>query len=321
VNNVRRRARRRFGQGLVADRKVEEVVRRWKLENSDLVVAHLPERMPFNARPGRRLIPDAILAMLERTVKEPLRGLAPEERARETKELYERHERWRAEITEDEYDALRNYSFTGFENINGILRRKSARDRYSSVEEHNRQRYHTKIQVENIDSALRKGDDFDEPQRLFRFYALPHGVSPEQFIERYLREGESFKDSAYLSTTRDPEFAMAKIQAGNKGSRTRAPQKHLMFEIISRRGRSMQRTEREKTLNIQALEKEILLPRNTKFRIAGVRLRQRYEYASDRPDLASTAMGNAYGFEYQKDAHEGQRIMIPTVQLVDEELI
>lgn len=321
VNNVRRRARRKYGKGSYATRKVEDAVARWKIENSELVMQHLPERAPFSAKPGRRLIPDAILAMLERKASDPIRGLPGEERKQETRELHERHERWREQLSEDERDAVISYSFTAFESINSHLRRKSVREKNMSREEHLKRRDYTARQVDRIDSALRKGEDFQAPQRLFRVYALPHGVSAEQFLERYMREGESFKDSAYLSTTKDPEFAMAKIQAERRGTGKRVPRNHIVLEIISSRGRSMQRKERESTSTIQSLEKEVILPRNTKLRIAGVRPSQRYTYASDRPELADRVIGSMHGFQYQRDAHEGQRLVIPTVQLVDEELI
>lgn len=324
VTNVRRKARYKHRNSYDTNRLAEKEVEQWKIANPDLIRAHLPETQPFQVPANKKPVPTELLNLLTQRAKIPVTGFEENERKAHTQKLFEEFTIWNEQLNENESDIIRNYAMNFYQGVNSYLRKNGfsqwvKNDTYSEKEAMIER---IKNNVAELDSALNKAPIPDGPRKLYRFFKVPAGVTPQEYIEKYFTNGEAFKDKGYMSTTADPEFMMGHIYDRNKGEKNH---RFVVMEIISQQGASLQSRETSRSGDIQSLEKEILLPRNTKLRIISSRRSQKFELASDRKDLDAQYVnkytnGNGY-FEKWGKFKKGYSMNFPLIQLIDEKLI
>lgn len=326
VANARRKASYKFKDDYDALRNVEKAVNEWKEANKDLVVSHLPVTQPFNAPANKKPVPAHLKAMLTQKARDSVTGLPTEERVKLTKDLYDAQYEWSEKLTKDQESAVRQYAMYFFEGVNAHLRRegypawlKANPHLYRDTEE---TLTRVKNDVKYLDEAISLAPTPEEPRKLYRFFRVPAGVTPNEYLERYFKTGEGFKDRGYMSTTADPEFIMGHMWKRNKGTKNHG---YIVMEILTKQGASLQNKSTSRSGDIQSLEKEILLPRNMKLRIADTRKSQRFEFASDRRDLNSQYNESYLTSEdsYQRWGRfkQGEKMNFPLIQMIDEDLI
>jgi len=324
VANVRRKARYKHRDDYDMEREATKAVRAWQAANPEIVRAHLPETQPFQASPNKKPIPEKLLSLFTAKAREAIKGLPDGERQAATKALYDAKKEWEASLTKDEDNAVHQYAMNFYEVVNSHLRR-SGMAQLIKENPFYKDYLNGRVQgnIKALDEAIAKAPQPDEPRKLFRFFRVPAGVTPTEYIERYFKTGEGFKDRGYMSTTADPEFIMGHMYDRNKGTQNHG---YIVMEIITRQGASLQSRENTRAGDIQSLENEVLLPRNMKLRIANSRPSQRFEFASDRRDLHNQ-YGNA-GYSMSDTTYarwgkfkQGDRMNFPIIQMVDERLI
>lgn len=328
ITNVRKKAKYKYRNIPLSQQEklVKEAVTKWKKANKQIVLEHLPETCSFQIAPGRKPLPDSIKTMLTVKSTTPVTAGSQEEQETVTERMYHEHEKWVEVLKEEEEWSVSNYAMNGYIQINALLRRKGINEmiRENPDLKDGGWKDKTRTRISEIDSALKKASELNkhrEPHRLYRFYKVPDGVTPTQFIEKYFQEGEGYTDRGYMSTSADPEFIMSSLHKKNKGKRNI---NYVVMEIVTKQGASLQASIQGQSGNIQSLEKEYLLPRNMKFRIAGVRKQQVFEFGSARSDLYSHHATNWHTGsipDYETIFQPGDTRRFPMIQLVDEKLI
>jgi hypothetical protein len=330
IANVRKKARYKYRDSPSRrERKVTEAVNAWKDAHPEIVKAHLPEKMPFQYTPKDRPVPKELLTMLTPSSRVPVTGAStPEDRLQAVIKMHEEFTEWENRLELDERRAVGSYTMSAFEKMNTFLRKKGfnhkLREDYSykiSQEEFDRVRDRTKEQVDALKSAFKKVTSKEEPRKLYRFFRVPAGVTPKEYVERYLQTGEGFSDPAFMSTTSDPEFIMAHMHDRNKGTKNKA---YVVMEILTKQGQSVQPQPYTRSGHVQSLENEVLLPAGTKLRVVGFNPVQRFEYGSDRRDLHgqyNIASDSYFMFKNYGHHSQGDRLNFPMIQVIDEKLI
>lgn len=324
--NARRKARYKYRDTRtdVRERKAQEAVETFKHKNPELVLAHLPESQPFNTTPGAKRIPEEIQQLLRRERNAAIMADDKETREARTVELFEDYQTWDDSITNEESNAVSWYTIDGFSPMNRILRRKGFSEwakrntvLVSGEEGVAGYKRTTLERAKQISSALSKAPVPDEPRKLYRFMEVPAGVSTSEYLDRYFREGQGFYEAGFMSTSADVEFIATEAMSRNHGKKRG---RIIVMEIVSKQGASLQKRNRSVSGNVQSLEKEVLLPRGQKFRIAGVKKRQKIQFGSERDDLRSHLRNR--GIWLKPEAFdEGALHSLPVIQLVDEKLI
>lgn len=203
VANARRKARYKFRDDYDMDRKAEKEVRTWKETNAALVVAHLPEVQPFQTSANKKPIPASLTALLTQKAREAVTGLPEQDRLEHTRNLYEAQEEWVKGLTNEQESAVRQYTMYFFEGVNAHLRRSGYSDWLKAnpvlYSEHAETLARVKRDIASLDIAIAKAPVPEEPRKLYRFFRVPAGVTPNEYMERYLKEGEAFKDKGSVT--------------------------------------------------------------------------------------------------------------------------
>lgn len=159
---------------------------------------------------------------------------------------------WTNSLTDDEFGSITEYSELGYDNINGTLRGQYPPSAF--VDE----------AVTNIDSAIGKAGDFDEPVTVWRgmsFYVDPDDIDGldwqgrDAWIRDNMPTGATVQMDQYVSTSFDPRIALDFAQRGDVGD--------IVLEIRARRGAYINPSD----FGLDLEESELLLPRNSKFRV------------------------------------------------------
>ena len=326
IANVRRKARYKHRDSWEVERKADEAVSAWKAANPEIVREHLPSRMPFQYTPkNQNPVSQELLDHLTPSSRTPVTGATSTEEYRaKLKAMYDSHQEWLQRLTEEEMNSVTQYAMTSYITMNALLRKKgfvqAVRKDYGKNADIEEKRQRAEHHIQQLKSALKKSVHPEEPQKLYRFFRVPPGVTPKEYVERYMKTGEGFSDPAFMSTSSDPEYVMAHVFDRNK---SKTNKNYIVMEILTKRGQSMQQYEKANG-RIQALENEVLLPAGTKLRVVGFNKSQRFEYGSDRRDLFNR-LGNFGSSEYAFSSYghhsQGDRLNIPMVQLIDEKLI
>ena len=329
--NVRKKARYQHRGSYDREREVTKAVNKWKDEHPDIVQAHLPEKMPFQFTPKDRPVPKALLAMLTPSSRVPITGAVEHEaRLASVIKMHEEFTEWQGRLELDELRAISSYTMTGFELINATLRRKGfshqIKQDYSgggglSQAERERTTKYTAERVKAMKSAFKKVAPKEEPRKLYRFFRVPAGITPREYVDRYMQTGEGFSDAAFMSTTSDPEFIMAHMHDRNGGKKNKG---YVVMEILTKQGQSLQPHSHTSAGDVQSLENEVLLPAGTKLRVTGFNPIQRFEYGSDRRDLHgqyNSAFSSDFMFREYGHHSKGDRLNFPMIQVIDEKLI
>jgi hypothetical protein len=316
--NVRHKARYKWRENYSMERYAREAVEEWKRQNPETVIEHLPATANFQLAGGREPIPEDVKALLSTSANDPIMGLTKEERDEATKVLYADHETWEKKLNKNEHSTVLDYGMGHYEIMNRKLRGKGLTNylkENSFYEKYVEERLDD--EVGHLDSAISKAVIPEEPRKLYRYFKVPVGVDTQTYVEKYFTSGKGYRDKGFISTTMDPEFVMAHLmaeKAGGKGD------DYVIFEILSKQGASMQAEPYGRSGDIQSLEKEIILPRDIKFRIGDIRKNQRFAFGSARPELEKQHSASLNKIKSKK-MDVGTTMRFPIIQLIDEELI
>ena len=325
VSNVKRKVRNRM-KGKpgyeVQDALIHEV-KKFREENPELVSKHLPARANFQCEPPEWEAPDSLLAIMGGK-KDPITGVSEEEKDSFCKDLHARKKEWQSALTEEEASSLHNYTQSGYESTNPFLRKKRYRE-WAKQKTHliyrkegdNADTYAEEVikpRIADMDSAFTKAPKPDQPEKLYRYFEIPAGVSTAEYISKYFPAGGGHKDKGFVSTSADPEYVAAEIMSrAEKKTNTR----FIVLEILSSSGGSLQSKPYRSHGSIQTLEAEVLLPRNTGMRILDSSKRS-FVFGSDREDLEGHARHSA---KKELDFSKGKKISLPVIRMIDENLI
>lgn len=327
--NVRKKARYKYRDSSSKERKVTDAVNAWKDANPEIVKEHLPEKMPFQYTPKERPVSKELMDRLTSSSRVPVIGAKDADaRLQAVIDMHEEFTEWESRLDIDELRAVGAYTMTAFDKINTFLRKKGflhklKEDHHGDLSEYAYEnvRKRTEDQVNALKSAFKKVSPKDEPRKLYRFFRVPAGITPREYVDRYLKTGEGFSDPAFMSTTSDPEFIMAHMHDRNESTKNKG---YVVMEILTKQGQSVQPQPYTRSGHVQSLENEVLLPAGTKLRVVGFNPIQRFEYGSDRKDLhGQYNMASDSYFMFKNYGHhsQGDRLNFPMVQVIDEKLI
>lgn len=317
IANVRKKTRSKLKNSYNVEREVVDAVEKFKEQNPALVLAHLPEKMAFQYQPPTRPIPEHIKGLLT-PFSAPALG-SSEDKDVLFGQLHERSREWRDSLTRLEDNTVHQYTMNAYESMNTYLRRHGFQDwvkqnkhLWNSYNEtqHDYVDKMVKPRIAEMDAALKKAPTPDEPEKLYRFFRVPSGVTPAQYIRKYFTSGTGFKDRGYLSTTADPEYVAAHIMSRSGGTRNKH---YVVMEILSSRGASLQPRPKGDPGWVQSLEAEIVLPRNAGLHVVDSGKRH-FEFGKDRPDLAQRY--NMFA-NRSIDPKAGTSIALPVIRMVD----
>lgn len=343
ISNVRKKARSKLetaGINYGVEQKVAKEVEAFQEANPELVMAHLPEKWGFEHEIETKEIPGHIKDMLG-DKKAPVTGCVAEDKDKFFQDLYDRHQTWKGSLEEKEFAAVSTYSIYSYEYLNAHLRRKGlvqwAKENPMMVESYENGlddfiEDRVKPRIELMDAAMSKTsftpktkkkwfskvvseEVTREPQKLYRFFKVPAGVKPEEFVKKYFEPGSGFKEKGYLSTSADPEFVASHIMDNSKGGKVN--RKYIVLEMVSSRGGSLQTKAGTSDSNIQSFEAEVLLPRNATFQIVDT-VKKKITFGKHREDIEKryrNSDGSVHDFSV------GKGIAVPIVRMVDTELL
>lgn len=319
LSNVRRKVRSRMKgsyQGNIDDEITKELGK-FHRENPELTKAHMPSRMGFQWDPPSWDVPAEVKNLLG-DIKEPVKGV--ENQTQLYASLSERNKAWSENMTPDEETAMMQYAMSSFESINPYLRRKG----FSEWAKKNGHLYRSgdgakqyveetiKPRIEAMDGAMKHAQAPNTPDKLYRFYRIPAGITPKEYIAKYFQPGTGFKDKGFVSTTADPEYVAAHIM-NREGSRNK---NYIVLEMVSDSGASLHQAA-EYTGRVQDVEAEVLLPRNTGMRIMETGTRT-FGFAKKRSDLERRfRLFGGSSIDFDEDA----TIKLPVIRMIDESLI
>lgn len=319
LSNVRKKVRSRMKGAYEGDidKEIIKELGNFHRDNPELTKAHLPDRMGFQWKPPAWEVPEKAKSLLG-DIKEPVKGVEDQEQLFAS--LTDRNMAWEENMTDDESAAMRQYAMTSFESINPYLRRKG----FAEWAKKNRHLYRggggaeqyvedvMKPRMSAMDSALGHAVTPEKPDTLYRFYRIPAGVTPKEYIKKYFKPGEGFKDKGYVSSSTDPEYVAAHIM-NRDGNRNK---NYIVLEMVSDSGASLHNSY-EYNGRVQDVESEVLLPRNTGMRIMETGTRT-FGFAKKRSDLEHRfRVFGGSRIEFDEDAS----IKLPVVRMIDEKLI
>lgn len=124
---------------------------------------------------------------------------------------------------------------------------------------------HNEKVVKVMDSALAKAVPAEAPRTLYRGFKVPRYIQdPAKWVDENYQPGSLVEDLSYVSTTIDPGQAMTEFGPNGVGNR------HVIFEFITKEGVFISDKSR------WASEREVLIPRNTKFKVHAVHKKSDY---------------------------------------------
>lgn len=197
-------------------------------------------------------------------------------------------ENFRDSLAKHERQAIQQYSMGFYDPINRYLRKGvQGIDDYWKLEFKQKIQDETRVEytklaenyIDSIDGVFARYDaKHKEPRLLHKAFRVrnPDGrkTTPED-IQKYVREhyqvGKTVSNKAYTSTSVDADYMLA--------FSNHEPEQIIVHEIVSRKGIPLHEPDDEGS--VQASEREVLLPRNSKFKIVGIK---EATYESTYPD-------------------------------------
>lgn len=188
-----------------------------------------------------------------------------------------------AGLAKEEKDTLTSYTFMSNRYVNAYLwggekgvesySRKYAPREYSEEElksylekeiPHVTQNALSKI--EKLDAAFNKIPQTKTPKVLYRGFYLPKDYEGDvaSYIEANFKEGSAYTPKSYLSTSADSDLMLAMS--------AKQPKRFFVIEIATKTdGIALHRKQKgERATSIQESEREVLLPRDMKFKVHSV---------------------------------------------------
>jgi hypothetical protein len=229
-------------------------------------------------------------------------------------ELQREGQAWRDKLTEDESDEVYDYQATGYLVVNAHLRGDGQEEWNSRAA-----RY-----IKHLDSAIAKAPKAPKERILYRSIFIPKAVAnqplPEgttkknrrdAWIDSQFEPGAIVEFPEYLSTSVDSDLVVRtdKTKTRHKGN-------HAVLEIISKSGAVLHQDSRRASYGVQDDEKEILLPRNMKFRV--VKVFREVEFESTYKHGVDNRSAH---LSYFKDRDPDPRVKsrLPVIQLIEVE--
>jgi hypothetical protein len=198
-------------------------------------------------------------------------------------------------LTDAQQDAFRAYTATGYREINAYLRggddglrdqlMRDGDDPYSGYFEKDFAAVlkSCKRQIKLLDEGFAKfNKQSDDNSRVlfkaFRVRSKNGGTvtTPEEistYVEQHYQVGKIFENKAYTSTSLDSDYMLAHAR--------RNPSQIIVHEIISKHGVPLHEPMKG---SVQAAEREVLLPRDIKLEVVGIR-RATFEASGHAPSL------------------------------------
>lgn len=221
-----------------------------------------------------------------------LRG--PEESKSFVEALHSEAMAYRGLLTEEEYDAIHNYTLFGFERVNPHLRGMDYDHNIFESKEESLAR--TERQIELMDSAFQKAQPKDRV--VYRYAKSFDGSHPKDFAKALKTQGR-LKEPSYLSTSASIDWPLFEKVDNPKEPR-------VIFEIATRSGMAIQPKAYSQPGHIQSMENEVLLPRGMTFEVAGVELSKPLAFGGLKTALFSHAnvgsLKDRYSI-YEKEQH------------------
>lgn len=224
------------------------------------------------------------------------------------------------EFTREEKNTMSLYTFTGNRYVNAYLwggdegldayNKKYAPKGLTGTkltqyleEERAKTKQNAIRQIGHLDTAFSKIKQTQTPKVLYRGFYLPKDYTGDvqTYIQEHFKEGETYSPKSYLSTSVDSDLMLA-MSAKN-------PQKFFVLEIATKTdGLILHRKTRNQSSSVQESEREILLPRDMKFKISSV-TKATYETTYEE--------GNSSGFSMFR-TRIPQKKRFQVIQLVED---
>lgn len=188
---------------------------------------------------------------------------------------------FRAELSNDEGDAIAKYSMTAYDYVNSYLRggseglveylknsEKIASPSQANVDKHIE--YSENI-IPHLDSAFAKYDSHAKKNRLlYRGFRVknPNGSKTtsadiDAYVSQHYPVGKTITNKAYVSTSADADYMLAFTR--------RHPEQVIVHEIVSKKGIPLHESGWRNGNKINDAEREILLARGTKFKVVAIK--------------------------------------------------
>lgn len=175
-------------------------------------------------------------------------------------------------------DAVRDYTMGFYDPINRYLRRgEIGIDEYyqhdfkEQISAENKEFYlnKTREHIASLDKLIQKHDASNKQERvLYKGYRvrMPDGAktTPEHIdkhIEESYKVGQVLTNKAYTSVSMDSDYMLAFAH--------RDPENIIVHEIVSKNGIPLHDPE-DSNGSVQGAEREVLLPRDSKFKVVGI---------------------------------------------------
>lgn len=204
------------------------------------------------------------------------------------KPLYEQSRKVEETLTDRQAQVLYHYRMAGSRRINAYLRGGQEGHKTIYVKDHGTSGYvPTQESIdEDYVSTQKISAELDEilshetplPQGTVLYRAIkiddtiPDNMTALQFLKNKFKIGDVYEDKAHMSTSADPDYMTF---FGRK--RIKAKGKHMVFEIVAKKGLPIfeenysKEPHTPKDGSIQTFEREVLLNRNHKYRVVGVK--------------------------------------------------
>lgn len=265
--------------------------------NPALVKAHLRKKAKWQTK--AKTLTKRHAEKLSKNFPKP-ETLTPDEALEQTNKLVQTFEKMKENLTLDHINALSAYSMTLHSSINPIMRGDKVKD---GISEKGVEKTHEKINL--IKECFQQADN-TEIKTLYRHLIVPKGLKPREYAEKYFKVGERIRDKGFMSTTMDPGYIRGHAHS-------RRPSEYIVFQIITRKGISLQR-EQEQVGSVQSFEKEILLPDALNLRVVNIR-RESFGIHEDRVQVHKQFNRGYYNANSIPDK------FFTVVQLMDEDEI
>lgn len=174
--------------------------------------------------------------------------------------------------TADEQQALMEYTVAGFalahDITNGVNLENNAPDSEPNFSED----YEKKIErfkkvMVNLDSALSKAVPPEEPRVLYRGLRIPTWVEDTNvWLQDKFPVGGVVSQKNYMSTTSSASEAITRFTGSKSDEVSGVNKKNIIFEIVSKQGAPLG----EATSAYGTDESEVLIPRETRFKVVSV---------------------------------------------------
>lgn len=119
--------------------------------------------------------------------------------------------------------------------------------------------------IDSIDKAFEQASPPDEPRLLYRGMRIPREHEPDQFINENFPVGGVVSQKSYMSTSLLPSVSKSFGDGFGSSDEDRIA-RSVVFQIVSKQGIALGKG----TSEMSDREKEILMPRNARFKVVSV---------------------------------------------------